>query len=292
MEKKLPRINFDTKRVFDIEVMTLKETFSKLENIDNHDPYKSHKIKFYLILYVTKDAYEHYVDFKYYNLTAGSILFIAKNQVHHFTKKLELAEGYCIVLNSNFLEKRFFLSENIKLNRLYNYHLENPAINGNEIEEDGFSGLIRQLYKEYTNSELFAKKEILSTLLHLFLLKAERVQQKRSFTQIKTNRIVIFNKFIESIENEYSITRSSRYYASKLTISYKLLNEIVKELTKKTVKEFIDDFVTVEIKRYLVSTSLSIKEISYKTGFDEPSNMVKFFKRNTLQTPIQFRNKI
>ena len=97
--------------------------------------------------------------------------------------------------------------------------------------------------------------------------------------------------FKDMLEKEYTKTRSSRDYASSLFISYKFLNDIVKKLTSKTVKTFIDDFVTIEIKRYLVTTSLSIKEISYKTGFEEPANMVKFFRKNTSFTPLKFRQQ-
>ena len=94
------------------------------------------------------------------------------------------------------------------------------------------------------------------------------------------------------LENEYTNTRSSRAYAAKLYISYKFLNDIVKHLTGKTVKAFIDDFVIVEIKRYLVSTSLSINEIGYRTGFEEPANMVKFFKKRVGTTPLRFRQRL
>lgn len=93
------------------------------------------------------------------------------------------------------------------------------------------------------------------------------------------------------LEKEYVNTRNSKIYASKLFISYKFLNDVVKKLTGKTVKAFIEGFVTTEIKRYLVSTSLSVKEISYKTGFQEPVNMVKFFKKNTKITPLKFRQQ-
>ncbi|WP_344714552.1 helix-turn-helix domain-containing protein [Winogradskyella damuponensis] len=93
------------------------------------------------------------------------------------------------------------------------------------------------------------------------------------------------------LEIDYPKTRSSRDYASNLFISYKFLNDIVKTLTGKTVKAFIDDFVIIEIKRYLVTTSLSVKEISYKTGFEEPANMVRFFRKNTTFTPLKFREQ-
>ena len=38
-----------------------------------------------------------------------------------------------------------------------------------------------------------------------------------------------------------------------------------------------------------MNTALSVKEISYKTGFEAPTNFVKFFKKYTGKTPAEFR---
>ncbi len=291
MTKSLTKIKFKSQREFDIEVMTLSETYKKLSGIKDHNPFSAHKIQFYFITVVTKGSYSHYVDFKFYDLKAGSVLFIAKNQMHYFTENMKQAEGFCIVLNSEYFEKNFFLSKNANLNRLYNYHLESPVIHQEDIGEDNFVGVAKKLYSEYNFPNNFLKSDMLRALLQVLLLKAERTKEKKSISGVKTQWLDTFSAFKNMLQKEYVVTRSSRTYASKLFISYKLLNDIVKKLTGKTVKAFIDDFVTVEIKRYLVSTSLSIKEISYKVGFDEPANMIKFFKKNTHKTPLQFRSQ-
>lgn len=148
------------------------------------------------------------------------------------------------------------------------------------------------LYKEYRSPNDFAKGEMLRALLHILLLKAERAKESHSLYKVKRRWLELFNSFKNSLQEGYTESRNSRKYASELLISYKLLNDIVKNLTGKTAKAFIDDFVTIEIKRYLISTSLSVKEISYKTGFDEPANMIKFFKKNTQSTPLQFRKSL
>jgi AraC family transcriptional regulator, transcriptional activator of pobA len=52
----------------------------------------------------------------------------------------------------------------------------------------------------------------------------------------------------------------------------------------------IDDRVILEQKRLLVHTELSIKELAARTGFAEPTNLVKFFRHHTGQTPRAFRH--
>ncbi|TXF89808.1 AraC family transcriptional regulator [Neolewinella aurantiaca] len=292
MEEEIPKILFNTSQSLQIEVMTFEQLFRKISQSKDHNPFAPHKIEFYLVLVVTEGSYTHFVDFNDYALAPGSAIFIAKNQVHHFTEKLTEAEGYGIIFSSTFMEEYYLLSGNRKFNRLFNYHIESPVIRTNEPEENVFSEIADHLYREFKFPNSFAKAEMLRTLLHVLLLKAERTKEMYSGRGAKKQWLEIFNSFKDLLETDYEFTRNSRAYASKLLISYKFLNDVVKQLTGKTVKAFIDDFVTMEIKRYLVSTSLSVKEISYRTGFEDSANMVKFFKRNAQTTPLKFRRAV
>lgn len=292
MENEIPKIYFDRGESPRIEVMSLKELLHKLHQSTDHDPFAAHKIEFYLILIITQNSYSHFVDFASYQLTEGSALFVAENQVHHFTKGLAEAAGVCIVFNRLVMDRYHFLSDKLKLKRLFNYHIEAPVIHENEMGKDSFIDIASKLYEEYNFPDPFAKSEMLRTLLHVLLLRAERTKEVQSISGAKAHWLEIFSGFKNMLEKEYIHTRNARTYASELLISYKFLNDIVKHLTGKTVKAFIDHFVTMEIKRYLVSTSLSVKEISFKTGFEEPSNMIKFFKKNTNTTPLHFRQQL
>lgn len=292
MKKGLPEVKFDKHSKLNIEVMDFKQLYQLLNQAQNHSPFEPHKIKFYFILIVTKKPYTHYVDFKSYEIKEGSALFVTKNQIHHFNKDLQKSEGYGLVFNHLFVDEHYFLTDNMRLNRLFNYHIESPVIDSKEIDDDNLTDLISDLHKEYYSDKSFAKTEILAALLRVILLKAERAKELHAITNVNTHWLETFSRFKDLLEADYVNTRNSRVYASKLFVSYKFLNNVVKELTGKTVKTFIDDFVTVEIKRYLISTSLSVNEISYKTGFEEPANMIKFFKRNTATTPFKFRQQI
>ena len=292
MKEEIPKIQFTNKNIPYIEVMSFAQLRNKLSKASGHNPFKGHKIEFHLIMIVTKKSYTHFVDFKSYHLKEGSAIFIAKNQVHHFNKNIENASGISIAINSQFMDKYHFLSDNIKLNRLFNYHLGIPIISSSDMGEDSFLDIADLLYKEYTLENNFAKSEMLRTLLHILLLRAERSKEVCSNTTVKPYWLEVFREFKNLLEIEYVNTRNARFYAKKLLISYKFLNDIVKQLTNKTAKAFIDEFVTIEIKRYLASTTLSVKEISYQTGFLEPGNMNKFFKRNSKTTPLKFRAQL
>ncbi|WP_373419094.1 helix-turn-helix domain-containing protein [Thermophagus xiamenensis] len=47
----------------------------------------------------------------------------------------------------------------------------------------------------------------------------------------------------------------------------------------------------MEAKRLLVHPNLSVKEIAYQTGFEGPTNFIKYFKKHTSLIPLQFRKQ-
>ncbi len=291
MKKEIPNITFDKNQDLGIEVMNFDELVERLGHTKGHSPYAVHRIQFFLILMINKGPYTHFVDFESFTLTEGSTLFISKNQVHHFTEGLKACKGFCIIFKYKFISSAPLSLELLKLNRIFNYHLGNPIVHQHELKDDSLIKLGANLHYEYSIENSFAKIEILNALLQVLLLKAERAKAAQTVSGVKLHCLDVINTFKNRLEKDYIRTRNSRAYAEELLVSYKFLNDIIKKLTGKTAKAFIDDYVAIEVKRYLVSTALSIKEISYKTGFDEPSNLVKFFKKNIGVTPLKFRQQ-
>ncbi|MEM6643520.1 MAG: helix-turn-helix domain-containing protein, partial [Bacteroidota bacterium] len=217
------------------------------------------------------------------------LIFCNENRVHHFTSQLSQSEGYAIIFKSSFLDHNYILLERLQLNRLFNYHIESPVLVPQNLIDEDMEKVVREMYNEMHLSKEKLKPEIVRSLLYVLLLKAERAKEEQVPQYTNSHWIELFHTFKNRLESGYRSTRNARDYAGQLNISYKLLNEIIKNFTNKTAKEFIDHLITMEIRRYLASTSLSIKEISYKIGFEEPSNLVKYFKKHTGSTPLKFR---
>ena len=69
----------------------------------------------------------------------------------------------------------------------------------------------------------------------------------------------------------------------------KRLGQATTKILGKTPKEIINDRILLEAKRLLVHTQLSIKEIGQDLGFDDPAYFVRYFKKNSALTPVEFR---
>ncbi|MBE0392871.1 helix-turn-helix transcriptional regulator [Flavobacterium sp. PL002] len=249
-----------------------------MPDIVDHNPTQPHRISFFALLLVTKGLGTHQID-----LQAGTVLKIAKGQVHAFQKNAKY-EGYLIIFTENFVVSHFSKSSINMISHLYNYHISSPIFSN----EAGNRIFLDELIVEVKNENKYAKENIVAALLNLYLLRLER-EFNNTLENNNSNHYTIFIQFKNLVEDHYTSTRNVKDYANKLFISTKHLNQVVKEFTLNTAKHFIDDFVILETKRAMVSSNTSLKEIAFAVGFDEVTNFTKFFKKHTDLTPKEFK---
>jgi AraC-like DNA-binding protein len=101
-----------------------------------------------------------------------------------------------------------------------------------------------------------------------------------------------YGRFRQVLEREFARTRAVQDYAHELGCAPRTLNRAVLAIAGVPVKRFIDDRVTLEAKRLLAHTPLSVAEIAGRLGFSEPTNFVKFFRRGTGLIPGDFRERM
>lgn len=269
------------------EMFTMTDFF---ENISMEERARLHRIKFYSFLFVTEGKGMHLVDFENYKLSKGSLIFTRKDVVHAWLDSKDL-EGYVMIFTED-----FFSYNRIKFNDLSFYYpysaLFKPTLNISDCENcQTFYSLMDSLYLEFTASNTREKKEILQSLVRALFLKIQAVPQIELEPSDEV-AVETFAAFQHLLEKKLSKTRNAADYCKELNVSFRKLNDICKELTKKTLKIFIDDLIILKAKRYLFNGELSISEISYLLGFNEVTNFTKFFKRHVDVTPKTFRQNI
>ncbi|HOY15379.1 MAG TPA: helix-turn-helix domain-containing protein [Saprospiraceae bacterium] len=99
-------------------------------------------------------------------------------------------------------------------------------------------------------------------------------------------------KFNELLAKYFIEHKSVNFYASKLNITPKYLSEILVESMGKSAKELINDHILWEAKSCLKQTTMTIQEISFWLGFEEPSYFVRMFKKSEGITPLAYRNAV
>ncbi|OWY24298.1 AraC family transcriptional regulator [Sphingobacteriales bacterium UPWRP_1] len=102
---------------------------------------------------------------------------------------------------------------------------------------------------------------------------------------------ILFQKFMQLVNNYYIEKRTIKEYAELLHITPNHLSQLVKETTGKNGLSFINERILTEAKALIHFTNFDIAEIAYQLNFSDPANFGKFFKKLTGLTPLQFRNR-
>ncbi|MGZ2433985.1 AraC-like DNA-binding protein [Rhizobium pisi] len=103
--------------------------------------------------------------------------------------------------------------------------------------------------------------------------------------------VVRFRQFKQTVAVNFCRWHQVCDYARALECSDRTLTRATLSVAGVSAKRFILDRIILESKRLLAYTSLPTSEISSRLGFDEATNFVKFFRRETGSTPGIFRGE-
>jgi len=285
----IPEVSYSNlhEKPFEFQFVTNKEVLMEVPS-KAVDPFRPHRTTFYSILFIMESEGKHFIDFKTYEYKKGSIIFIAKDQVHAFERN-ESRNARFMAFTEEFFQKSRMGSTLIKQLSLFNYQLHSPLIQLSEGRFEVFKNLIERLEQEYHSTDDSLSEEIILSMLRIFLCLAERERKSKIENRPPArfeDEFLIFQKLVHKHLFE---SRKVKFYANLMNISSKQLNRITQEVTGLPTKDYLTDVLTMEIKRFLMNTSLSVKEIAYKTGFEEDTNFVKYFKKHSGMTPAYFR---
>lgn len=250
-----------------------------------------HRAEFYHVIWFQSGAPTHSVDFNAIAIQPNSILFLNKNVVHCFDAETTFT-GKAILFTD-----RFYYQSELDFNYLRSSPLFNDLFSISLVEASGstqlFTDLLTLMHCEYETGRDQFQASILKNHLHTFLMLAERERRKQNFSETKPSPdldcVLLFR---DLLEEHFKNQKQVGDYTHQLGISEKKLNAATKNVLGKTAKELINDRVLLEAKRLLINTYMSIKEIAYELGFDEPGNFIKYFRKYTSQTPTEFKEKV
>lgn len=195
--------------------------------------------------------------------------------------------------------KRVFLQAAVSLDTtFFNYMREFPLYNHGQ-EKDAQSWEKVNLWLDMAKmlftqpAGLFKERLELNFLQSMLMwifstIPDTYVSVARSYTR----KQLLFHRFMHLIHEHALREYQIGFYADRLCISSRYLNEITVEYSKgKTPKELIDEQLTVEIKVQLNKLELSVEEVAGICCFPDSSYLSRFFKKHTGITPKEFRNR-
>lgn len=251
-------------------------------NIDSLEKIKKpHRHDYFSIYFLISGETIQFIDFHEYKVQANALIVMRPEQIH-FHVKAKNAKLLLINFKEQFL---------ISLQSRNNWH-DIFASDVIELDSDimhAFMSFINLMIEEY--DEDLKNKEILAKLFSALLDKISLHLKRNDSLEKKKKYNSIYKGFKQLITIHALEEVKVSDYAKRLFVSPGHLNDVVKEITGKNAKTLINEQRILEAKRLLFWTNTPIREVAYKTGFDDPAYFTRFFKKYTGLLPTDFQQK-
>jgi AraC family transcriptional activator of pobA len=149
--------------------------------------------------------------------------------------------------------------------------------------------LFRDIHCEFEKHEKLAVEMILHQL-HLLMVHLSRLYAATSPAPFAAVSLV--RRFRQAVERSFPASMLVRDYAQALAVTTSHLNESLRLETGLTAGDLIRARLLLEAKRLLLHSELTMAEIGYELGFNDPSYFSRFVRQEHKTSPAELRNLI
>lgn len=253
-----------------------------LENFTGLDTPR--RIMKFVLIYCASGNVKLTIDENTFQLTGGQVVTITSGQVHRLRKSPK-AKGFILEFTLDFFCKNDNDIELIFHNGLFCHFAMNEVIAVDKtVIENQLNGICKELAKQPYQYLISVHSRI-----ELILVEINRAKVKRGDEIWKPD--ALFLHFLEAVRNNFEQNYPLSQLAKMLHTTEVKLNELAKFHTGKTAQNVIYGLITSEAKRLLTYGDLSVKEVAYKLGFNDPFYFSNFFKKQTKLSPKLYKER-
>ncbi|MFP3591279.1 AraC family transcriptional regulator [Chryseobacterium sp. SIMBA_038] len=258
------------------------------ENLRNY--LKPHKKDHFFIIVIENGSLQIQIEDKIHSLKSGKISVVFPEQVHFVSEPSDDLKGKIILF-----EEILFCSDILK-NELSTYNVNlSTQLNCTILSPEDFEQSLHaiEIIKGIYQKPSLIKKEQARFHIKIFLLGLiESIHGLHPILHKETADKPIYVRFKKLLNEHYKEQRTVQYYAEELAITPKKLNSITKKHCGETAIQAIHNRILIEIKRQLLFSDLSHKEIAFDLGFNSPSALNKFVKAKLKETPTELQQEL
>ena len=257
------------------------KTFDQAADLEN-----PRRVLKYVLVFCTSGSTTISVDENEFILTENAVITITSGQIHYF-RNIQNATGFILEFTYDFFCKDDTDMELIFHNGLFCHFAMNEMITVDNPEI-----IVRQLEE--------IKKELIETpyqyqisihsRIELILIEINRTKINRGDEIYKPD--AVFLHFLEAVLKNFEKNLSVNEIAVLIGTTESKLNELSKLHTNKTAQNVIFGLIISEAKRLFTYEKLSVKEVGYTLGFNDPFYFSNFFKKHTNISPKSYKEKV
>ena len=272
---------------------SLKNDKLRLKVVSNDNPYLSSDIQqkllqprrltSYFIVLIDSGSITYNLDLQDITLSDGHLLFATPNQVFIPPPKTDNLKYFKVLFDQNtlaLLPQQFLF-------------LANP-LNSQIIIFDGVTRERVKKVLEILNQILHIDRQPTDTEITLAYLNSLLAELNSAYfkntapTNIINTNLSKFIEFKLMVETHLTEQPSVNAIAEKLALTTNSVYRIVKEYSGVSPKDFFTKRLVIEAQRKLQYSNLSVKELAYELGFNDPDYFSRFYKKCTGKSISEF----
>jgi AraC-like DNA-binding protein len=242
-----------------------------------------HKLAHYCFIFMDHGSEDYKVDLQNITITDGQVAFGVPNQI--FTNPVKTAH------NQNY---KIGFDENTLALLPHSYPFLLNPLNSNTITFDAaskervkmvFSILFQLLHSSGKQKPAEIILAHLNTLLTEFNSAYFASGNQDTISDPKKSKYIAFRLAVESHLTEQQDVHT---IAESLSMTTSTLYGIVKEFSGLSPKEWMTNRLMLEAQRKLHYAPVSVKELAYELGFNDPDYFSRLFKKSTGKSVTAF----
>ncbi len=232
---------------------------------------------------------------KIYDYREGTIVSFAPGQI----SEIEILDGQrptaLGVLFHPDLIRGTALGQEIRQYSFFSYE-STEALHLSEREKTTITECFGKIQQELEHAIDKHTKRLISRNIELLLDYCLRFYERQFITRFDANSDILtqfereLNDYFEQNKQQENGIPTVRYFADKAYLSPNYFGDYIKKSTGRTAQDYIQSKVMELAKEMILSTNMSVSQISYELGFQYPQHFSRVFKNHVGTTPNKFRS--
>ncbi len=249
-----------------------------------------HRHDFFQIILLEEGRARHMVDFRTQEMEPQSVSVVFPHQIH----RLDLSPDARVTVVM--FDQTVFCSEMLR-NELKDYNIDlQRRINfpeGGQLPAafDGLMALVGDITRTDRRMNPVRKMQI-KLRIKIMLLEIIDSLPDAGECIANENDTVLYSRFCERVDRQFSEQRKVCQYAEELGVSSKKLTMVCQQYSGRSPLEIIHEKLTLELEKVLALDEMSFKEIAFRFGFSSQSALNKYIGQKFGMTPLEFKEHL
>lgn len=175
----------------------------------------------------------------------------------------------------------------------WNFLLRHPMIRLTEQQmrlKYSFTNII-SIYRQHGHSTYskYISRALSEVIIYEVLTWIDVQMEKEPLASSFSRGEITFRRFFNLVQEHHGTIREVQWYAEQLAITPKYLTYLCKRYAQATTLQVITDETVREIRRELLSTDDSVKEIAFRMNFPNLTFFCKYVKQHLGMSPSEVR---